>query len=89
VFSGKCAIPATARSVALNLTVTAPADDGHLTVYETGTPTPDTFSISYSAGRTRANNAIVALDPLGRVTVKCTQASGSVHFVADVTGYFE
>ena len=89
VLSGKCGIPPTARSVALNLAVTAPAAGGHLTVYETGTPTPDTYSISFSAGRTKANNAIVSLDPLGRVTVKCTQESGTVHFIADVTGYFE
>ena len=89
VLSGKCGVPTTARSVALNLTVTQPGAGGHLTVYETGTPTPSTFSINYSAGRTRANNAIVALDPLGRVTVKCTQAAGTVHFIADVTGYFE
>ena len=89
LLSGKCGVPSTARSVALNLTVTAPAAGGHLTVYETGTPTPATFSISYSAGRTKANNAIVSLDPLGRVSVKCTQESGTVHFIADVTGYFE
>jgi hypothetical protein len=87
--SGRCGIPATARSVALNITVTQPSAAGHLTAYETGIPPPDTFSISYSAGRTRANNAIVGLDPLGRFTVKCMQASGTVHFIADVTGYFE
>ena len=89
LLAGKCGIPGTARSVALNLTVTQPSTGGHVTVYETGTATPDTYSISYSAGRTKANNAIVSLDPLGRVTVKCTQESGTVHFIADVTGYFE
>lgn len=89
VLASKCGVPPTAKSVALNITVVQPTATGHLTVYETGTTPPGTFSISFSAGRTRANNAIVRLDPLGRVTVKFTESSGTAHFLADVSGYFE
>ena len=86
---GNCGIPPTAKSVSLNITVTEATAQGHLTLYETGIPTTETISIAYRAGQTRANNAIVALDPLGRLTVKCNQASGTVHVILDVTGYFE
>jgi hypothetical protein len=37
----------------------------------------------------RANNAVVALSDLGGLAVRCNQPSGTVHFVLDVTGYFE
>jgi photosystem II stability/assembly factor-like uncharacterized protein len=87
--AGNCGIPATARSIAVNLTVTEPTAQGHLTAYETGTATPDTISIAYRAGQTRASNAIVALDPPGRLTVKCSQPAGTVHVILDVAGYFE
>jgi photosystem II stability/assembly factor-like uncharacterized protein len=87
--SGSCGIPPTARSVALNVTATQATTQGYLSVYETGIPAPETISIAYRAGQTRANNAIVALDPLGRLTVKCNQPSGSVHVILDVSGYFE
>jgi photosystem II stability/assembly factor-like uncharacterized protein len=87
--AGNCGIPATARSVAVNLTVTEPTAQGYLTAYETGTSTPETISISYRPGQTRANNAIVGLDPLGRLSLKCNQPSGTVHLIVDVTGYFQ
>jgi photosystem II stability/assembly factor-like uncharacterized protein len=86
---GRCGIPPTARSVAVNITATEAATPGHLTLYETGILTPDTISIAYRPGQTRANNAIVGLDPLGRLTVRCNQASGTVHLLLDVSGYFE
>jgi photosystem II stability/assembly factor-like uncharacterized protein len=87
--TGRCGVPPTARAVALNTTATEATSQGHLTLHETGTSPPDTISIAYRAGQTRANNAIVALDPLGRLTVKCNQPSGSVHVILDVSGYFE
>jgi hypothetical protein len=53
-----------------------------------GTP-PQASSINYSAGQTRANNAIVQLNTSGALTVRCSQGSGSTHFILDVNGYFE
>jgi hypothetical protein len=41
------------------------------------------------AGATRANNAIAALGDAGDLTVLASQASGSVHLILDVNGYFE
>ena len=86
---GRCGIPPTARSLALNVTATEATAQGHLTFYEAGTAPPETISIAYRAGQTRGNNAIVGLDPLGRLTVKCNQSSGTVHVILDVSGYFQ
>jgi len=46
-------------------------------------------SINYVAGQTRANNAIAPLNGLGELAVRCSQASGTAHFILDVNGYFE
>lgn len=87
--AGTCGVPPTAKSVVLNVTAAEATEQGFLTIYEAGTSLPNTSSISYRAGQTRANNAIVALDPLGRLTVRCSQVSGTAHVILDVSGYFE
>jgi hypothetical protein len=87
--AGQCGIPPTARAVAVNVTVTQPDSRGYLLLYPAGTAPPTVSAINYSAGQTRANNAIVSLDAAGAINVRCGQAAGSVHFILDVTGYFE
>lgn len=87
--AGACGIPATAKAVSLNLTVTQPTAPGNLLVYPYGAPLPNASTLNYVAGRTRANNAIALLSSLGQVAVRCTQASGTAHVVLDVNGYFE
>jgi uncharacterized repeat protein (TIGR01451 family) len=86
---GRCEIPATARALAVNLTVTRPTAPGNLRLYAAGTPLPLASSLNYSAGETRASNAVVSLNGLGELAVRCSQASGTAHFVLDVNGYFE
>lgn len=86
--SGRCGVPATARAVALNLTVTGPSAQGHLRVYP-GPVLPLASAINYRPGQTRANNAIVGLSGGGSLTVRAEQGSGAVHVLLDVTGYFE
>lgn len=87
--SGRCGIPASARALSANLTVTQPTAMGDLRVRAGGTPIPPTSSINYRPGQTRANNAVVGLGTSGDVAVRCDQATGSVHFILDVNGYFE
>jgi len=48
---------------------------------------PITTTISYGAGRTRANNAVIGLSG-GVLSVLSRQDSGSVHVILDVSGYF-
>lgn len=86
---GTCGIPVGAKAVALNVAVTLGTATGNLTVYPAGTPLPVTSTINYGAGKTRANSAIVTLGASGDVAVRCSQASGTVHLILDVTGYFQ
>ena len=87
--AGICGIPATARAVSLNLAVTGPTAPGDLRLYATGGALPLASVINYSPGQTRANNAIAPLSATGQLTVRCDQATGSVHAILDVNGYFE
>jgi uncharacterized repeat protein (TIGR01451 family) len=87
--AGRCGIPATARALSVNLTVAQPSAAGSLRLYPAGIPLPNVLSISYAAGQTRANNAVVALDEAGELAVYCFQSSGTAHAILDVNGYFE
>jgi FG-GAP-like repeat len=84
-------IPSTAKAVALNVTVTQPATAGLLRLFPGGDQTPTGSSISYKAGRTRANNTITPLsyDGRGNITVRVEQPAGGVHVILDVSGYFQ
>lgn len=84
-----CDIPSGVGAIAANITVTQPTSAGRLTIFPAGTPEPQTSSINYRAGQTRANNAILPLGPQATFTVACRQQTGSVHFILDVVGYFE
>jgi hypothetical protein len=84
---GPCSVPADARAVSANLTVTQPQAAGTLLVYPAGLDLPATSTVSFAAGRTRANNAILGLSAAGDVRVHNSSA-GTVHFIVDVNGYF-
>jgi uncharacterized repeat protein (TIGR01451 family) len=84
---GSCGIPSEARSVSVNITVAGPTDAGDLRIYPSGSPLPGSSSINFSAGQTRANNAIMPLGAGGAIDVVTSQATGNVHFILDVNGY--
>jgi uncharacterized repeat protein (TIGR01451 family) len=86
--AGHCGIPATAKALSLNVTVTQPTGPGDLRLYPAGSPAPLVSTINWGAGQTRANNAVAALSPTG-LAVQCDQGSGSVHLILDVNGYFQ
>lgn len=88
--AGTCGIPADAVSLSVNLTVTAPLTEGFLVVYAgDGATAPETSSLNFRPGQTRANNALVSLatDGSGRVRVK-NRSTGTSHAILDVNGYF-
>jgi uncharacterized repeat protein (TIGR01451 family) len=85
---GLCGIPSSSRALSLNVTVTEGSAAGDLRLAPAGL-TPETSSINYGAGQTRAALAVVALSESGEVSVRCGQATGIVHLILDVTGYFE
>jgi hypothetical protein len=87
--AGQCGVPSTARSVAVNVTVTLPSADGYVAMYPAGLPVPPTSLLNFRAGQTRANNAVIPLGSAGDVTVANGLASGTVHLIVDVVGYFQ
>jgi hypothetical protein len=89
---GSCGLPASARSVALNVTAVNPGAAGNLRLYPAGTAQPLASSLNFARALTRANNGIIALGAGGQITVRCDMPLGSTattHVVVDVFGYFE
>ena len=84
-----CAIPSTARVLALNVTVTGSTGAGNLRLHSPDELRPGTSTVNFAAGQTRANNAQVRLGSTSAVSVFCSMASGSAHLVLDVVGYLE
>jgi uncharacterized repeat protein (TIGR01451 family) len=85
----RCGIPATARALALNVTVTGAQVAGHVRLHPAGSPRPSTSTLNYRADQTRGNNAIVGLGAAGGVEVYVAQVAGGAHVILDVSGYFE
>jgi hypothetical protein len=90
VVGGACtAVPASAKAIALNVTVTAPTWAGNCRLFP-GSVIPQASTVNFSAGQTRANNAVVPLAADGTVAVYCSSGgAGSAHLILDVNGYFE
>ncbi|MES1244716.1 MAG: IPT/TIG domain-containing protein [Acidobacteriota bacterium] len=86
---GSCGIPAGAKSLSVNITVPAPTVSGFLSLYPGNAIPMGTSSLNFSAGQTRANNALIKLstDGLGTLAVQ-NGASGNVDVIVDVNGYF-
>jgi hypothetical protein len=89
VLTGQCGIPPTAKSASVNLTVVSPPVTGNLIAFPAGSPAPETSVLNFTAGRTRANNAVLALSAAGAVTLQSNVPAGSIQVVLDVTGWFE
>jgi len=85
--ANQCGIPADATIVSVNVTITGPTAEGHLTFYPTGVSPPLVSTINFRAGQTRANNAVLLLGPAGDFDVSCAGV-GTVDFILDVNGYF-
>jgi hypothetical protein len=75
--------------VAVNVTVTEPSTSGNVRLYPAGLPVPQVSMVNYAAGQTRGTSGIVALSEDGRLAIRVTQPSGTVHVIVDVFGYFE
>ncbi|HEY7515745.1 MAG TPA: FG-GAP repeat protein, partial [Vicinamibacteria bacterium] len=86
---GACGIPDTALAVSVNLAVTGASALGNLRLHPGGSAVPLVSTINYGAGQTRSNNAIVRLNDEGALAAYVGQASGTVHLVLDVNGYFQ
>ncbi|MES1244176.1 MAG: hypothetical protein ABUT39_21405 [Acidobacteriota bacterium] len=91
---GLCGIPSTARALAVNVTVVGATGSGNLRLYPSGLIAPETSTINFPTGLTRANNAMVPLTPgveagLAALAMIGGSGGGTVHVLIDVTGWFE
>ncbi len=90
VIVNTCNVPATATAVAVNITETQAQGSGHLRIYPAGAALPNVAAINFSAGQTRANNAILLLGGSGGISVYAGIGAGlTVDFILDVNGYFQ
>jgi hypothetical protein len=88
--AGSCGVPAGALTVSANVTIVSPAAAGDVVIYPATLASPPAAStVSFRAGRTRANNAHLFLssDGTGRITVR-NNANGALNLVLDVNGYY-
>ncbi|HYN43323.1 MAG TPA: IPT/TIG domain-containing protein, partial [Thermoanaerobaculia bacterium] len=86
-----CGIPADAKVVSANVTVTGGAAAGDLRIYPADSALPISTTISFAAGKTRANNSLLLLSEAGgagRVTVR-NDSAAPIHLIVDVNGYFK
>ena len=89
VLTDRCGVPATAKALALNVTVVGASSPGHIRLAP-GNGLTESSAINFSPGRTRANNGIILLATDGTGRIAATNASsGTVHLILDVSGYFQ
>jgi hypothetical protein len=89
---GACGIPASARALSVNITVVAPTQLGHVTLFPGNRTVPATSTANFTAGQTRANNAILPLATNGQGSLRARAilaGAGQVHLLLDVNGYFQ
>jgi hypothetical protein len=69
----------------------APIQPGDFRAFAAGGVAPLATALNWSAGQTRANNAILPLttDGNGGLTVHLDMAAGTVQLIIDVVGYFQ
>ncbi|NUP42477.1 MAG: S8/S53 family peptidase, partial [Streptomyces sp.] len=77
----------TVTAVVLNTTAVSPTATGHLIAYPDGTTMPASSNLNWLAGQIIPNLVTVPVGADGKVDLYNSSA-GTVHFVADVFGYF-
>jgi hypothetical protein len=77
-------VPADAKAVAVNLTVTTPRREGYLTAFPCGTPVPATSNLNFKSDQTVAVSAIVNVGTNGQI---CLYNNTETEAIVDVQGY--
>ena len=85
---GQAGVPTTGvDAVAMNVTVTGGTAPSVLTVWPSGVARPLASNLNWPVGDTRANLVVSALGVLGAVSM--VNATGSVHVIVDVVGWYD
>jgi hypothetical protein len=87
---GQCGVSLGTEAVALNVTVPNAVASGGVRLFTADLASPPDVdeTLSFSAGQTRANNAVLLLGQTGALTVQNDSAS-PVNVIIDVNGEFE
>lgn len=83
--AGKYAVPANARAVSMNVTVTQPRGSGYVTVFPCGQSRPTASNVNFTSAQTVPNAVVSGFGSGGLV---CVFSSVATHLVVDVNGYF-
>ncbi|HRD99916.1 MAG TPA: hypothetical protein PLV68_01385, partial [Ilumatobacteraceae bacterium] len=83
--AGLNGVPADAKAVAVNLTVTTPRSPGFLTAWACGEPMPPTSNLNFMSDQTVAVSAVVNVGTGGQI---CIFNSTDTQVIVDVQGYF-
>jgi uncharacterized protein (DUF1501 family) len=84
--TGRGGVPANAKAVALNVTVTEPNAGSYLTVWPAGDTRPVASSVNMVSGQTVPNMVLARVGADGKVSVY--NNTGAAHVVVDVVGAF-
>lgn len=88
--TGSCGIPATAKAVAVNATAVQAGAAGYIQIWPTDVEGTASSLLTFRAGQTRANNALLTLPSDGSGTVSVLAATDApLHFIIDAVGYFD
>jgi hypothetical protein len=89
VVTGKAGVPASGVSaVVVNLTATNQTSEGYLTLWPTGSTTPDVSNLNFTAGNTVANLATVGVNQTtGAISV--FNKFGNTDVILDVLGWYD
>ena len=83
------AVPAGARAVMANVTVTSTTGGGFLSINPGGNTSQATSAINWSGtGQTVANGLSLTLNTTRQITVVCGSGGGNTNFIVDINGYF-
>ncbi|WP_407836354.1 PKD domain-containing protein [Streptomyces sp. DSM 116496] len=85
--AGNRGVPAGAKAVALNVTVTNPRSDGHLTVFPAGKAAPNASNLNFTTGQTIANSVIVPVGTDGKISIR-NGGWNPADVIVDVVGYY-
>lgn len=72
--------------VVVNVTAEGATSSTHVTVFPTGSSTPNSSNLNPRAGQTIANLVAVGVGPGGNISLRNNE--GGVHLLADVVGYY-
>ena len=85
--AGKAGVPAGARAVIVNATVTDNTGLGNLRLFPAGSAVPNASVVNYAVGAAKANLAIVPLSSSGKLSFVSDAGASTAHVILDVTGY--